>query len=342
MPREYAKNRYQTWTDDEFVARPVFDKLLWVVLRGQPATLLNNCGVQPLSLRRWCRAMADGDTPAAEADVLAALYRMEADGLVCVDETADVVLDMTMMLDDELDKQPTVLLNALRFAAMVESPKIAAALLDIFTTALKAPDITADTPYAVKLRKAMNAAYEATLTHLRGLAARHTPGGSTRPSTRPSPGGSPRPSPGDSPGGSSRPAETGGSPGGSTGGSPRPPVVVEVEVVNSPSGVTQGGGNRPHCQIHPNGNPTDTPCRGCAAGRHWDETQAARAQANAEATARRHAAQAAHAAILDCELCDQDGYIGTRVCDHTDRTHTHQTGIAQARAALTRQEPTSA
>jgi hypothetical protein len=39
-------------------------------------------------------------------------------------------------------------------------------------------------------------------------------------------------------------------------------------------------------------------------------------------------------AITQCDLCDYLGYCGVLVCDHTDRTATHQAGIAKVRAVL--------
>ncbi|OMC46873.1 hypothetical protein A5742_25405 [Mycolicibacterium fortuitum] len=42
------------------------------------------------------------------------------------------------------------------------------------------------------------------------------------------------------------------------------------------------------------------------------------------------------AAIAACTLCDQDGYRGTQVCDHVDRTAAAERGSAACRAALTK------
>jgi hypothetical protein len=39
-------------------------------------------------------------------------------------------------------------------------------------------------------------------------------------------------------------------------------------------------------------------------------------------------------AIVDCELCDDDGYRGNRVCDHVDRSEIAARGSAAVRAAL--------
>lgn len=39
-------------------------------------------------------------------------------------------------------------------------------------------------------------------------------------------------------------------------------------------------------------------------------------------------------AIADCGLCDADGYRGSVVCDHVDRTETVKHGQAMCREAL--------
>lgn len=224
MAREYGKNLFSTWTDDDFTSQPIFDKLLYQVLLGQPPTLLNHAGVQPLSLRRWRKAMRDGDAMPTEDAMMAALGRMEVRRFVYTDEDTCEVLVRSLIRRDGVAKQPTVLLSALRSAALVESPKLAAVLLDELTNRVELPTITGDSDYSERLRKSLAATFEAALTHLRTLSETY---------------------PGPSRGGSTRPAEIanegGGSSGGSTGGSSGPPVevVVEVEVVKSPLGITQ-------------------------------------------------------------------------------------------------------
>lgn len=39
-------------------------------------------------------------------------------------------------------------------------------------------------------------------------------------------------------------------------------------------------------------------------------------------------------AIVDCGLCDDDGYRGGHVCDHVDRSETHVRGMARVRQVL--------
>lgn len=38
--------------------------------------------------------------------------------------------------------------------------------------------------------------------------------------------------------------------------------------------------------------------------------------------------------IAHCELCDDDGYRGNRVCDHVDRTDIAKRGMTAVRAVL--------
>lgn len=91
----------------------------------------------------------------------------------------------------------------------------------------------------------------------------------------------------------------------------------------------------PHCSNHPGG--TEAPCRACGDAREsrkrWDRANSEQQRAQREAEQ-----QAAHeakiAAVVLCELCDDDGYRGTHVCDHVDRGQTAAKGSALARAAL--------
>ncbi|WP_131827654.1 hypothetical protein [Mycolicibacterium fortuitum] len=54
----------------------------------------------------------------------------------------------------------------------------------------------------------------------------------------------------------------------------------------------------------------------------WEAQQARQARANR--------AQA----IRDCQLCDSDGYRGTRVCDHQDHTPAAKRGMDEIRAKM--------
>ncbi|AOT25815.1 hypothetical protein SEA_TORTELLINI_70 [Mycobacterium phage Tortellini] len=85
-------------------------------------------------------------------------------------------------------------------------------------------------------------------------------------------------------------------------------------------------------------------CGGCAEARRvfdtWqagltaEQREAEQARARAEAAERAAAASARAMAIVNCELCDDDGYRDGRVCDHVDHSETNARGIAMVRAAL--------
>lgn len=91
----------------------------------------------------------------------------------------------------------------------------------------------------------------------------------------------------------------------------------------------------PFCLAHPGG--TDRPCGACADARHtreaYDRATSERQRAQRESK-QQAAYEAKLAAIVVCEICDDDGYDGTRVCDHVDRSATAKAGLARARAAL--------
>lgn len=61
---------------------------------------------------------------------------------------------------------------------------------------------------------------------------------------------------------------------------------------------------------------------------------AARAQRAAAVDLDAHRGGYDPVAIAACELCDDDGYRGTAVCDHQDHTAAAARGMAKVRAAL--------
>lgn len=98
------------------------------------------------------------------------------------------------------------------------------------------------------------------------------------------------------------------------------------------------------CQRHPNGNPTDEPCAGCARARQHHEQldrerteQARAAQLEQKRTERATRAQAIH----DCDLCDTHGYRHTNTgttggpCNHQPL---NPGGLARARQKLQEQQ----
>ncbi len=341
MARAYAKNWFTMWTDEDFCDQPRVDKLLYQVLLGQPPTLLNNAGVQPLSFKRWRKSLRDGSDMPTETEVKEALVRMEIRGYVFTDDDTGELLIRSFIRNDQVDKQPTVLLSALRAAALLESPKLAGVLLTELTERMVLPEIGGTSGKAETLRRSLKQSFAAATTHLETLSRGSTQGSSlpfaedlSEPSSQ----------------GLSRPAETRGSKQGSTQGSKQGTVGVEVEVVTSPPEVITLGEsadstaetgdteplespneppsatNRPNdpeppsrCPKHRGKPEHDGKCPPCGEFRkahdRWEERdRRRRAQAVSDAA---HAAAAVRQAAIDaCELCDEDGYRGKLVCSH--------------------------
>lgn len=283
--REYAKNLFSQWSDDDFCNQPIFDKLLFQVLNGQRA--VNAAGIQPINFTRWRKAMRDGDRNPPVTAVKEALIRMERRGYVYTDEDAGEVLIRSRIRRDELNKQPTVFLSALRLLAVIDSPKFAA-VMDRELDRMVCPDVKGDKDFAKKLRQALNEASTNARTHLKTLSE-----GYSEPY--------PEPFAEDFPegysGGYSPPGEIGPSDRPNTEGSPIPSGSGSVSVSNSLPAVgsvgrgntssaengqrqTNPGRNEPpprFCSKHmPDG--TDDKCGACAGYRkhreRWDEQHA--------------------------------------------------------------------
>lgn len=114
-------------------------------------------------------------------------------------------------------------------------------------------------------------------------------------------------------------------------------------LVDSSGGVTSVDARDPDtptvCARHPNGNPRDEPCNGCRAVAQAAARAELAAKADAEraAAAQREADAVARAmAIVECDQCDDDGYVGTQVCDHREHAtaETRAAARAQVMAAL--------
>lgn len=93
----------------------------------------------------------------------------------------------------------------------------------------------------------------------------------------------------------------------------------------------------PRCPQHLD-NPTTAACRPCGDARRarqaWDAEQD-RARKLAISEAARESAITRSLAIADCGMCDDEGYLGTILCDHDPETPERaQRGIEECRRAL--------
>lgn len=352
MAREYGKNWFSMWTDEHFCTGRLFDKLFYQVLLGQSGT--NDAGICPINFRKWRKALRDGEVMPTELDLKASLVRQERRRYVFTDEDTGEVLIRAHIRRDQVYRQPAVMVAALRDLAACQSPKFARVMLgELDRVAL--PTINTSSKQGERLRDSLKQTNEAARLRLETLAE-GLPEPFPEPFAEDFPEGLPEPFP--------RPAETEPFPRPSPEGSQEPPVVVEVEVVNSSTADTHlGGAHTPE----PDGatravpDPTEAPpeycpqhmpsgtlekCGPCKQARisyqNWytAQTEARRREIEAQAAAlvaeRRAAAQTVRDEIRNCTLCDDDGYRPNNgpVCDHQDRTETHRNGMAKVRAAL--------
>lgn len=302
MAREYAKNWFSMWTDDDFCRQPVIDKLLYNVLLAQPA--INYAGVQPINLKRWRKALREGDRMPTELDVKAALIRLQRRAYVFTDDDTGETLVRSLMRNDGIDKQPNVMLSALRSTAAVESPILAAVLLSELQR-ITLPEVSSE-----KLRQNLKQLSAAAVTHLETLTE-GLPEPLTEPFAEDFPEGLPKPL--------TRPAEI--EPFGEPfpEGLPKPPVVVEVGVIPPPADTSVGEAREPDaengraaattdpngppriCSRHPHG--TDKPCRECQAIRETVEAELRQRQ-----TIKSTLLAAFWADVRACPDCDDSGY----------------------------------
>lgn len=90
---------------------------------------------------------------------------------------------------------------------------------------------------------------------------------------------------------------------------PNPTPNPSISLVTSGGGVTEVDARepRPHCSKHPEEN-SETNCRACMRRRKWDEKHAELAAAD-ELQRKRDEKAAATAALRDCQLCDEEGWV---------------------------------
>ncbi|MFF2049941.1 hypothetical protein ACFVUR_19265, partial [Stenotrophomonas bentonitica] len=100
MAREYGKAWFAMFTDDHFTAQPNVDKFLYMTLLGQPS--LNYAGVTPINLKRWRKAIREGDRVPSEPEIKMALIRLERNEYVFTDDETGEVLVRSFMRRDEV------------------------------------------------------------------------------------------------------------------------------------------------------------------------------------------------------------------------------------------------
>jgi hypothetical protein len=290
------------WRDKEFRALPRTAQATYAQLLSQKD--LDRAGMQPLQVSKWAKGCDD----ITEADIWADLKLLESRRFIFVDEDSDEVFIRSYMRHSQVTKYPQFMKAALRCAGMVASTALRQELAD-------------------ELRRLHRA--EAS-----ELADELDPEGTVRARSANRPETLPAPSANGS--GTVNPSGTLPSPSGvgegvgelkSVGGS-----VGRDESENPPTTI----GISRFCEDHPEG--TDRACLACRKARlASDRADLAQreAQAEAERQAREEATSASIQAIVECERCDDDGYIGLQVCAHRDHASAETRAAARAKVAAT-------
>jgi hypothetical protein len=330
MAREYGKNWFSMWTDEDFCTGQLFDKLFYQVLIGQSGT--NDAGIVPINFRKWRKALRNGAELPTELDVKASLVRQERRRYVFTDEDTGEVLIRSHIRRDQVFRQPAVMVSALRDLASCQSPKFALIMLAELDR-IEMPEIKSGTKQAERLRDSLKLNHIAACAHLETLSE-----GLEEPLPEPFIEdfleGFPEPFP--------RPGKTEPFHQGSPEGSMEPPVVVEV-VVGSPLADGQVGRARardgengqavadldrddpppPTCPKHKN-HTDPPPCGPCGVARKareaWDAGQAERAT---------KVRAAFWAEVRACPDCDERGNVEAGR-NFVDKCPKHDWGLIHA------------
>lgn len=296
------------WRDRDFRALPRTAQATFAQLLSQKE--LDRAGLLPLQITKWakaCHAMTIDD-------LCADLKALQAARFVCIDEDTDELLVRSYMRRSNVIKQPNLLKNALKCAAMAASDSLRHEL-------------------AVELRRMGR---KDTISTADDIDPGEPPETLPEPFANPSetlpeplnPSGTPR-----EPRGVGEGEGVVTSVGGYVGGSH-----AHVRTREAPEPATPSNDPPPTtCPQHPNG--TDQPCRPCAETRHrrdaWT-TEHHRLEAENRHTERIATAELRTAEIDACDLCDHTGYRDSRVCHHDPHQDERNTrGMEKVRKALT-------
>lgn len=369
MARNHGRILVTIWNDKDFRALPRTAQTLYIQLVTQPN--INNAGVLPLMVEKWALA-CDEMTP---QDVLRDLAILVDRRFIVIDTAHWEAFVRSFMRHDGVAKQPNVFKNALSVAQTVESPvirrELAAELRRIGradacrTADILDPSGAHSNPMpnpSATLREELPEPFgNPSETHPEGFETSQNGSPATGSENHRSETSETLSEPFPNPSADSNPSGTLREP------FPEPCGVGEgVGVIaNSPfvgGGVTRahartregapareaepttaaqpipsnGEPPAPWCTRHPGG--TTDPCRACATAREdrarFDAEQPRRA-AKAESERARQVAEDRARAITHCPLCDDDGYVGTVLCDHDPGTSDRaRRGMAAVRAAM--------
>lgn len=325
MARDHARVQVSIWGDDNFRDLSPAAQHLYFLILTSPS--LSYCGVadwRPSRILPLAAGWEHDDLDRAAGELARKLY-------LVVDQDTEEVLIRSFVRNDGLMKQPKMAVAMTRAYDAVASRGIRKVVIhELQRLREDAPELNgwgSDQARELLGNPSVNPS-----TYPTGYPSVN-PSGKGKPTLNPNPSvkGCPTPSPTPAP----------------TPHSFTPSPTPEGGYVSAvPHQGEPGNPPPPTCSKHPDG--TDSACRACGDARKrreaW-EAEADRASREAQAEARRQAAADRQAERDACDLCDDSGYAGARVCDHNpDRDAINERGMAkirEARAGLTRPRRTA-
>jgi hypothetical protein len=115
---DYGKLLSRIWSDPEFTGLDARPQQLYCLLISYSTR--NYAGVLPLTLKRWAKSTRDGTVD----NVTDALKALTAAKFVAVDWDTEELLIRTYIRNDEVYRQPNLMISALKSARQVESPAL--------------------------------------------------------------------------------------------------------------------------------------------------------------------------------------------------------------------------
>ncbi|CPR79423.1 hypothetical protein [Mycobacteroides abscessus] len=329
MARDYARIRLSINEDDEFEALTADAQWLYTrVLLPEPS--LSYCGVADWRPKRLVGKAKDMTLDR----ILAAAAVLERERFVLFDLDTEEVLVRTYVRGDGLLSNPKMAAAVVKaYAGAVSKPLRAAIITEVKRVRSESPELTSWTN-------------KSTADDLARLLTRPDAESVGYAYAYPVPNGNGHPVPisnrntnqnGNPDRSSDYQSKSVGIPSTSTSTSTPVPLGELPKSGTSPAESEPDPNNPPptHCPSHPGG--TNDPCRACGDARErrleFDRANSERQRAQREAE-QQAALEAKLAAIALCDICNDEGYNGGRVCDHVDRTQTARDGIAKVRAAL--------
>jgi hypothetical protein len=115
---DYGKLLSRIWSDPEFTSLDARAQQLYCLLISYATR--NYAGVLPLTLKRWAKSTRD----ATVDNITDALKALTAAKFVAVDWDTEELLIRTYIRNDEVYRQPNLMISARRSALQVESPAL--------------------------------------------------------------------------------------------------------------------------------------------------------------------------------------------------------------------------